>query len=249
MRLEWHHKHDPTYLSYVEARVSSIIHKLHGLRDSDIPSHISVEELHRFKRLYNALGFHCRYLICNAVFPTEEQRQQHESTHIRWYKCLDCDFSARGFTSCVKLRKHREKYHMVPEDFDTPLQVLNTAALARSPSRSSGVLDFAAPDPLAVLAAPDPRGVPDPLAVLNSPFSPKKITRQALLDRKSFPEFGKAPTVRGPYAKTDGHMPLARHVSPLATPAQPQSDSNAAPSMNLNEPFKVRVVCISIGAI
>lgn len=174
MRLEWYHTHDPTYLSYVEARVSSIIHKLHGMRDSDIPSHISVEELHRFKRLYNALGFHCRYLICNAVFPTEEQRQQHESTHIQWYKCLDCDFSARGFTSCVKLRKHREKYHMVPEDFDTPPQVLNTAALARSTSRSSRVLDP---------VAPDPRGVPD------------------LLDANSFHGFGKSPIVRDPYSK------------------------------------------------
>ena len=170
VRLEWHHTHDPTYLSYVEARVSSIIKKIHGIRDSDIPSHISVEALHRFKRLYNALGFHCRYLICNAVFPTEEQRQQHESTHIRWYKCLDCDFSARGFTSRVKLRKHRERYHMVPEDFDTPLQVLDTAALVRPTSKSLRVAD---------LAAPDLWSSPYPPAIINSPISP---LRQALHD-------------------------------------------------------------------
>ncbi|MCJ1426374.1 hypothetical protein MMC29_004277 [Sticta canariensis] len=141
-RLEWHSKHDPTYLSYVKGRVSEIIQRLQGMKDADVPGHINVEELHRFQKLYNALGFHCRYLTCtcpSAVFASEQQRQQHESTHIRLYKCLDCDFSARGFTSSAKLRKHREKYHMRPEDFNIPQQIMNryTPAITKTSASES----------------------------------------------------------------------------------------------------------------
>ena len=141
-RLEWHSKHDPTYLSYVEGRVSEIIQRLQGMKDADVPGHITVEELHRFKKLYNALGFHCRYLTCtcpSAVFASEQQRQQHESTHIRFYKCLDCDFSARGFTSKATLGKHREKYHMRPEEFNIPQQIMNSYTPAITKTSASEI--------------------------------------------------------------------------------------------------------------
>ena len=54
--------------------------------------------------------------ILPNIFP-EINRDTHNLTHVRAYKCPNCDFSTRGFATKSSLRKHQETYHIQPEDF------------------------------------------------------------------------------------------------------------------------------------
>ena len=59
------------------------------------------------------------------LYDSAEGRFNHEMTHDRTYKCTDCKSVPNGFKSINALRKHREKYHMKPEDFGLPSHLVN----------------------------------------------------------------------------------------------------------------------------
>ena len=102
-----------------------IVSALEKLQSSDSPTtaHLDPETFQSFRRMYSRMMPSCRYWHCarlNKIFNTEKDRWQHEKIHTRSYKCLDCDFSVRGFPSQASLRKHRKKYHVNNEDEAIP---------------------------------------------------------------------------------------------------------------------------------
>ena len=137
-RSKWQNENDPTWLSEVEVLVANIIQKLLLLTDITIPAHISVDQIRRFKTLYSSVGLHCRYSSCKhhcVTYRSETERRKHELAHVRSYKCMECDFAERPFTSRQDLRKHQEKYHMTTVDFAIPLQIRSLAAKGLPPLR------------------------------------------------------------------------------------------------------------------
>ena len=138
VRSKWQHENDPTWLSDVEGLVANIIQKLLLLTNSTIPAHISVIQLHCFKTLYSSIGLHCRYSSCKnqcVTYRSEIERRKHERAHVRSYRCMECDFAKRPFTSRQDLRKHQEKYHTITVDFAIPLQIRSLATKNLPPLR------------------------------------------------------------------------------------------------------------------
>lgn len=118
--MKWERDSDPTYLSHIQAQVSSIIQDILQIPETNVPEHITVDALHHFKEAYKDLGITCRYSTCRFranVFHSEKDRDSHESSHVLAYKCPDCDFYARGFATKRSLRRHQETYHTSTEDF------------------------------------------------------------------------------------------------------------------------------------
>ena len=138
VRSKWQHENDPTWLSEVEVLVANIIQKLLLLTNITIPAHISVDQIRCFKTLYSSVGLHCRYSSCKnhcVTYRSESERRKHELDHVRSYRCMECDFAERPFTSRQDLRKHQEKYHMTPVNFAIPLQIRSLAAKSLPPLR------------------------------------------------------------------------------------------------------------------
>lgn len=138
VRSKWQHENDPTWLSEVEVQVAKTIQKLLLLTNITIPVHMNIDQIRRFKTLYSSVGLHCRYSSCKhqcVTYPSETERRNHELAHVRSYKCMECDFAGRPFTSRQDLRKHQEKYHMTAVDFAIPLQIRSLAAKSLPPLR------------------------------------------------------------------------------------------------------------------
>ncbi len=138
VRSKWQHENDPTWLSDVEAQVATIIQRLLLLAKSTIPAHISVDQIRRFKTLYSSIGLHCRYSSCQprcVTYGSENELRNHEFTHVRSYKCMECDFFERPFTSRQDLRKHQAKYHTASVDLAIPLQIRSLATKSLPPLR------------------------------------------------------------------------------------------------------------------
>ena len=138
VRSKWQHENDPTWLSEVEVQVAKTVQKLLLLTNITIPVHMNIDQIRRFKTLYSSVGLHCRYSSCKhqcVTYPSETERRKHELAHVRSYKCMECDFAGRPFTSRQDLRKHQEKYHMTAVDFAIPLQIRSLAAKSLPPLR------------------------------------------------------------------------------------------------------------------
>ena len=138
MRSKWQHENDPTWLSDVEAQVATIIQRLLLLANNTLLAHISVDQIRRFKTLYSSIGLHCRYSSCKhrcVTYRSETERREHECTHVQSYKCMECDFAERPFTSRQDLRKHQAKYHTTPVDLAIPLQIRSLATKSLPPLR------------------------------------------------------------------------------------------------------------------
>ena len=138
MRSKWQDENDPTWLSEVEAQVATIIQRLLLLANNTLPAHISVDQIRRFKTLYSSIGLYCRYSSCKhrcVTYRSETELKEHEFTHVRSYKCIECDFAERPFTSRQDLRKHRVKYHMTSVDLTIPLQIRSLATKSIPPLR------------------------------------------------------------------------------------------------------------------
>lgn len=108
---------DPTYLSLVQQRLREITERLLSLDCSELPSHIREGDYTAFVARF---GLSCRFHGCSRSFSSVDSRTSHERSHSASYPCLQCDFSGRGFKSKEILRKHTQKYHMSPEDFEIP---------------------------------------------------------------------------------------------------------------------------------
>ena len=137
MRSKWQHENDPTWLSDVEAQVATIVQKL-LFANNTISAHISVDQIRRFKTLYSSIGLHCRYSSCQhrcVTYGSETELRKHELTHVRSYKCLECDFSERPFASIQDLQKHQAKYHRTSVDLSIPLQIRSLATKSLPPLR------------------------------------------------------------------------------------------------------------------
>lgn len=110
-------QNDQTYLSLVQQRLREVTERLLELDRSALPSHIRMSDYTAFVARF---GFNCRIHGCTRSFSSIETRISHELSHNASYPCLQCDFSGRGFKSKEILRKHTQRYHMSPEDFEIP---------------------------------------------------------------------------------------------------------------------------------
>ena len=85
--------------------------------------HLAASQVQQFKRLYGSLGLRCRLSDCRKVarlYKSQPERSKHEKTHRRVHMCADCNVKPGGFKTASALRKHREAYHMKPQDFQVP---------------------------------------------------------------------------------------------------------------------------------
>ncbi len=110
-------QNDQTYLSLFQQRLRGITERLLRLDRSALPSHVQESDHTAFVARF---GFSCRVHGCTRSFSSVDTRTSHELSHNASYPCLQCDFSGRGFKSKEILRKHTQRYHMSPEDFEIP---------------------------------------------------------------------------------------------------------------------------------
>lgn len=110
-------QNDQTYLTLVQQRLQEVTERLLRLDRSALPSHVRLSDYTAFVARF---GFNCRMQGCTHSFSSIETRIGHELSHNASYPCLQCDFSGRGFKSKEILRKHIQRYHMSPEDFEIP---------------------------------------------------------------------------------------------------------------------------------
>ena len=114
---QWRMETDETYLSLIDARLSTVTERLLTLEFSQLPPHIEERDFRYFRSRFR---FPCRFLDCHHCYDSIGDRGIHEASHVPSFPCLQCDFSGRGFRTRKDLEKHTRKYHMSPEDFDIP---------------------------------------------------------------------------------------------------------------------------------
>ena len=114
---QWRLAKDETFLSLIEVRLCNLTERLLMMQSSQLPSHIDEND---FKQFVSRYRISCRYQDCCFQCDTIQERDSHEMSHALSFPCLQCDFSGRGFRSRRDLEKHRQKYHMSPEDFEIP---------------------------------------------------------------------------------------------------------------------------------
>lgn len=118
---QWQLETDETYLSLIDNRLNTITERLLMLDSSQLPLHIDKSDYQHFKSRFS---FSCRFLDCHQCYDSIEDRNSHEASHVPSFPCLSCDFSGRGFRTRKDLEKHTQKYHMSPEDFKIPSDLL-----------------------------------------------------------------------------------------------------------------------------
>ena len=114
---KWKLAEDDTFLSLIDIRIRNLREGLLRMEISSLPPHIDQAEYRVFLARY---GFTCRSLGCSHSFDNENDRDQHEASHVILFPCHLCDFSGRGFKTRKKLEQHTHTYHMAPEDFEIP---------------------------------------------------------------------------------------------------------------------------------
>ena len=118
---QWQLETDETYLSLIDNRLGTITEKLLMLESSQLPMHIDKSDYQHFRSRFS---FSCRFLDCHHFYDSINDRNSHEASHVPSFPCLLCDFSGRGFKTRKELDKHTQKYHMSPEDFEIPNDLL-----------------------------------------------------------------------------------------------------------------------------
>ena len=130
----WKLAEDDTFLSLIDNRIRNLREGLLRMKVSTLPPHIDQEEYRVFLARF---GFTCRSFGCGHSFDNENDRDQHEASHVILFPCLLCDFSGRGFKTRKQLEQHSRSYHMAPEDFEVP----TTLGAAGSSERRSSTRD------------------------------------------------------------------------------------------------------------
>lgn len=115
---------DPTYFSAVRYNYQRAIETLIGSVASHVFLGIDPPILQSFRETFGFSGFVCRHIRCIRAtdgFITKKQRDAHEATHQRKFRCAHtmCEWYSIGFTSRAALSKHNEKYHPVIRDEET----------------------------------------------------------------------------------------------------------------------------------
>ncbi|KAL8726718.1 MAG: hypothetical protein Q9181_005945, partial [Wetmoreana brouardii] len=113
-------QNDQTYFSLVNRRLREVTERLLKMEPCALPPHIKVKEFTVFAARFGQFCFSCRVHGCSYTFSSTKERDGHEISHNTTFPCLHCDFTGRGFSSKDALKKHTQKYHMSPEDFEVP---------------------------------------------------------------------------------------------------------------------------------
>ncbi|KAF5675816.1 NACHT domain-containing protein [Fusarium heterosporum] len=91
---------------------------------------LSTEELELFRVHFGATAYTCQLTSCSRAtigFETEKLLKEHESSHIRWFKCSTSGCQFPPFGSARALKSHMNKYHTITA---TPKRIRkSTAAL------------------------------------------------------------------------------------------------------------------------
>jgi len=87
-----------------------------GQRASQLFPSINPETLRGFSETYGHGAFVCRYMHCLRVargFDSSKQRDAHEATHERKFRCAysTCVSFSAGFATKSALKRHNDKYH------------------------------------------------------------------------------------------------------------------------------------------
>lgn len=107
---------DPTFLSLIAQKVTSIKEKLIRLDPANLPLHIDQEDFTSFRKELGTDVFQCRYGNCKHFSSSLQQRLEHENTHRPSFPCVLCDLSGRGFRCRRDLDRHVKQYHCSDED-------------------------------------------------------------------------------------------------------------------------------------
>jgi len=119
-------ENDPTIFS-------EILQQYHGIAEflletpDDAIAGINPTIVSEFKKTYGESAFLCRYSPCPRAtlgFSNNREREKHESSHTRKFKCADssCEFYESGFSTKATLQKHNEIYHRKIHDFILPIR-------------------------------------------------------------------------------------------------------------------------------
>lgn len=89
-----------------------------------------------FKSIYGESALLCRYRPCPRAsigFSRVRDRDKHESSHTRKFKCEDaaCEFQSTGFSTKSALKKHTDMYHRKSDQIILPIRRRSSAASLR----------------------------------------------------------------------------------------------------------------------
>jgi hypothetical protein len=139
---------DPTLLSKILHQYHSITEFLIETPENAI-SGIDATLVREFKNTYGDSALLCRYRPCPRAsigFSRVRDRDRHESSHTRKFKCEDasCEFHDSGFSTKSALQKHTQMYHRKIDEILLPIRRRQSATSLRerfldpsdSPSRS-----------------------------------------------------------------------------------------------------------------
>jgi hypothetical protein len=119
-------ENDPTIFSEILYQHQDIVEFILETSDDAIAG-VNIELVGDFKRTYGESALRCRYSPClrgTRGFSTARDRNRHESSHTRKFKCAEstCEFYNAGFSTKTALQKHNQTYHRKMDDFVLPIR-------------------------------------------------------------------------------------------------------------------------------
>jgi len=103
-------------LTEISQRYTKIVRYILEFDASRLSETFPPETIAEFKQRHSETAFPCRYRFCpraSSGFPTEKERQRHETSHRPRIKCpiASCEFHLFGFGSQQALERHISQYH------------------------------------------------------------------------------------------------------------------------------------------
>jgi hypothetical protein len=103
-------------LTEISQRYTKIVRYILEFDASRLSETFPPETIAEFKQRHSETAFPCRYRFCpraSSGFPTEKERQRHETSHRPRIKCpiASCEFHVFGFGSQQALDRHNAQYH------------------------------------------------------------------------------------------------------------------------------------------
>ena len=134
---KWKVEHDPTFITLIGIRLREITESILSIDPSNLPFGMDKKVFDDFRNRYS---FECRIPECGKVFDSAASRDNHQSTHMVTFSCLQCDYATRGFKSKRELDKHIERYHFSLDDVVIPVSMFSrSSAGSSSPSASQSL--------------------------------------------------------------------------------------------------------------
>jgi len=103
-------------LTEISQRYRTLVGNILKLDDSKLSEKFKPEVIAEFRQRHSDTAFPCRYRFCTRAssgFPSEKERQTHETSHRPRIKCpiTSCEFHVFGFGSQYALDRHNFQYH------------------------------------------------------------------------------------------------------------------------------------------